>query len=164
MRRSSIPFATNDQGQLCVQVPRDTYAALAVVLAVAVAFMFTRWGDAVAAELQAPGWAWWGAKGVFLAFAAAFGAQALWGHALVFDTQCAAITRGTRVLAPFAEVSHVELLERRGQKPYRYWAVRVHLINGRRVFLGRESDKTEADLAAARVASVLGKPVKHLVR
>lgn len=164
MRRSSIRLATSGQGQLCVPVPRDTYAALAVVLGLTVALMVTRWGEIIARELQAPAWAWWGAMGVFLVFAVAFGAQALWGHALVFDAQRAAVMRGARVLAPFADVSHVELLERRGENRYRYWTVRVHLTNGRRIFLGRESDDVEADLAAAHVATVLGKPVKHVVR
>lgn len=164
MRRSSTRLASNSQGQLCVQVPRDTYAVLAVVLAVTVALMATRWGRIIAGELQAPAWAWWAAMGGFLAFAVAFGAQALWGHALVFDTQRAAVMRGARVLAPFADVSHVELLEWRGERKYRYWVVRVHLASGRSIFLGRESDDVEADLAAARVATVLGKPVKHVVR
>lgn len=164
MRRSAIRFVTNGQGQLSVPVPRDTYAALAVVLAAAVAFMATRWGGIVARELQAPAWGWWGAMAVLLAFALAFGVQALRGHALVFNAQRAAIMRGARVLARFADVSHVELLEHRGQKPHRYWALRVHLADGRRIFLGRESDDVQADLAAARVATVLGKAVKHVVR
>jgi hypothetical protein len=164
MRRSSTRLATNAQGQLCVQVPRDTYAVIAAVFAVTGALMLTRWGQIIARELQAPAWGWSGAMGFFLVFAAAFGAQALWGHALVFDARRAAIVRGERVLAQFADVSHVELLERRGERRYRYWVVRVHLADGRRVFLGRESDDVEADLAAARVATVLGKPVKHVVQ
>jgi len=164
MRPSSTRLATNGQGQLCVQVPRDTYAALAVVFTVTAALMATRWGKIIAGELQAPAWAWWGAMGVFLAFAVAFGTRALWGHALVFDTQRAAVVRGARLVAPFADVSHVELLERRGRRGFRYWEVRVHLANGHRIFLGRESDDVEADLAAARVAMVLGKPVRHVVR
>jgi len=134
------------------------------VLAVAAALMSTRVGAAIAHELQTPAWAWWAAMGVFVVFAAAFGAQALWGRALVFDARRAAIVRGSRVVAPFAQVSHVELIEHRGEKPYRHWALRVHLAGGRRIFLGRDSSDVEADVAAARVATVLGKPVKHVVR
>jgi hypothetical protein len=164
MRRSAIRLATDDNGNLCVELPRDTYAALAVVLAAAAALMATGVGAAIARELQAALWAWWAAMGVFVAFAAAFGAQALWGSALVFDAQRAAIVRGSRVVAPFAQVSHVELLELRGEKPYRYWTLRVHLTGGRRIFLGRDSSDVDADLAAARVATAVAAPVKHVVR
>jgi hypothetical protein len=126
--------------------------------------MATGFGATLARELQAPVWAWWAAMGVFVAFAVAFGAQALWGSALVFDAQRAAIVRGSRVVAPFAHVSHVELLERRGEKPYRYWVLCVQLAGGRRIFVGRDSSDVEADLAAARVATAVGAPVKHVVR
>jgi len=144
-------------------VPRAFYGALAVGFLVVVVLMATGWGEIVARELQVPAWAWLGTKACFIVFAAACGAQAQWGQALVFDPRYAAIMRGARVVAPFASVSHVELLERRGQFKHRYWTLQVQLAGGRRILLGRESDDVEADLAAAHVASVLGKPVKHVV-
>lgn len=147
-----------------MEVPRAFYGALALALCGAVALMATGWGEIVAHELQLPAWAWRATKGCFIVFAAACGAQALWGRALVFDAQRAAIVRGNRVVAPFASVSHVELLEHRGQYKHRYWTLRVHLADGHCIVLGRESNDVEADLAAAHVATALGKPVRHVVR
>jgi len=125
--------------------------------------MATGWGEIVANELQVPAWGWRATMGGFIVFAAACVAQVLWGRALVFNAARAAIMRGARVVAPFAGVSHVELLERRAQYKHRHWTLSVRLINGRRIVLGREINDVEADLAAAHVATALGKPVKHLV-
>ena len=163
MRRLSIAFTADAQGHLCVELPRATYWALAVVLGAAAALMATRWGRGVASGLEAPAWAWWGAMGAFAAFAAVFGTQALWGHALVFDARRAAIMRGERIVAPFADVSHVQLAERRGTDRYRHWVLRVCRASGRPIFIGRESSKEEADRAGARLATALGKPVKFVV-
>lgn len=164
MRLSSTHFITDDQGRLGVDPPRAAYWALAAVLALAAALMLTRWGEGVARGLEAPAWAWWGAMGVFAAFAIVFGVQARWGRPLVFDAARAAIVRGERTVALFAQVSHVELLERRGTETHRHWVLRIHHSSGRPIFLGRDSDKDEAGLAAARVAKVVGKPVRYLVR
>ena len=164
MRASGTRLATDDHGRLCVEVPRATYWAFAVVLALAAALMVTRWGEGVARGLDAPAWAWWGAMGVFIAFAVASGVQARWGHSLVFDAQRGAIVRGERIVARFAEMSHVELLERRATDGHRHWVLRIHCRSGRPIFLGRESSEEGADRAGARVATALGKPVKHVVR
>lgn len=164
MRGSSIHLATDAHGQLCVELPRSTYWMLAAVLALAAGLMPTRWGAAVASGLEAPAWAWWGVMALFAAFAAAFAVQARWGRPLVFHRARAAIVRGERTLARFADVSHVEIVERRSEDRYRYWVLRVHRADGRPIFLGRDSAKDEADRAAARVATALGKPVKFVVR
>lgn len=164
MRRSSIALTTDERGRLCVDLPRDTYWALAAVFGLAAALMLTRWGEGVARGLDAPAWAWWGALGLFIAFAAVFAAQARWGHALVFDAQRAAILRGERIVARFDEVSHVELMERRTTERYNlYWVLRIHRAGGHPIFVGRDSAQDEADLAGARLATALGKPVKYVV-
>ena len=164
MRLSSIRFATDAQGHLCVELPRAAYGVLAVVLAAAAGLMVTRWGVGVQRGLEAPPWVWWGAMAVFVAFAAVLAVQARWGHALVFDAHRGAVMRGERVVARYADVSHVELIERRGTERHRHWVLRVHRTGGRPVFIGRESDKDEADRAGARLATAVGKSVKVVVR
>jgi len=163
MRASRTRLATDEHGRLCVELPRAAYWALAGVLALAAALMVTRWGEGVARGLDAAPWAWWGAMGVFITFATAFGVQARWGHALVLDARRGAIMRGERVVARFAEVSHVELLERRATDGYRHWVLRIHRSDGRPIFVGRESSEEEADRAGARLGTALGKPVRHVV-
>lgn len=160
---AAIQLSTDADGHLRLELPRRTYAMLAVVFVLAAAYMVSRGGRMAVLELEWPAWAQWAAVAVALAFAAPFGQQALWGQPLVFDAQRAAILRGKRVVAPFASVSHVELLERRATDGFRYWAVRVQRAQGRPILLGRERNDVEADLAAARVATALGKPVKHVV-
>src|SRR5262245_21320086 len=164
MRRSSIRLSTDALGCLSVDLPRVTYGALALVLALAAGLMVTRWGDGVGIGLEAPAWAWWGAMGLFIAFAAAFGMQALCGRALVFDARRSAVMRGERVVARFEDVSHVELLERRGTERHRHWVLRVHRAGGGPIFVGRENSREDADHVGARLASVLGKPVRHVAR
>lgn len=161
---SAIQLTTDPEGHLRLELPRRTYAVLAVVFVLAAAYMASRFGRLAVLSLDWPAWAQWASVAVALAFAAPFGQQALWGQPLVFNTQCAAMLRGDRVVALFADVSHVELLERRATGVERSWSVRVHRNQGRPIFIGRERNDVEADLAAARVATVLGKPVKHVVR
>lgn len=164
MSSAAIPLTTDADGRLRLELPRRTYAVLAVVFVLAAAYMASRFGRITVLELEWPAWAQWAGAAVALVFAAPFAQQALWGQPLVFDAQRAAIVRGERVVALFADVSHVELLERRGTDRFRYWSVWVQRIQGRPILLGREHDDVEADLAAARVATALGKPVKHVVR
>jgi len=163
MRFSRIRFTIDAHGRLQVDPPRAAYRALAALFAVAGALMFTRWGRGVAGGLDMPAWAWWAAIAFFIVFAVVFGAQARWGPALVFDVQRAAILRGERVVARFADVSHVEVLEHRSTDRQRYWVLRVHRSGGHPIFIGRESDKDEADRAGARLATELGKPARYVV-
>lgn len=164
MRDDALQLTTDADGNLCLELPRRTYAVLAVVFVLAAAFMATHSGRLAVLELGWPAWSQSAAVAAALAFAAPFARQALWGQPLVFNTQRAAIVRGTRVVARFADVSHVELLEHRLQRSERFWVVRVHRKQGWPILIGRDRNDVEADLAAARVATVLGKPVKYVVR
>jgi hypothetical protein len=161
---AAIQLTTDADGHLRLELPRRTYAVLAAVFLLAAAYMASRFGRMAVLELEWPAWAQWAAMAVALAIAALFGQQALWGQALVFDAKRAAILRGKRQVARFADVSHVERLERRATDRFRYWAVRMQRNRGQPILLGRERSDVEADLAAARVATALGKPVKHVVR
>lgn len=161
---AAIRLTTEPEGHLGVALPRGIYAVLAVLFTAAALFMASDFGRAAVRELEWPVWGQWAAVAMALGFAAPFGQQALWGHPLVFDAHQAAIVRGPRVVAEFSTVSHVELRERRAQDRFRFWELRVHRTAGRPIFLGREFDDLEADLVAARVATALGKPVKHVVR
>jgi len=161
---TAIRLITGPDGHLGVALPRRTYAVLAVLFTLAALFMASDFGRAAVRELEWPVWGQWAATAVALGFAAPFGQQALWGQPLVFDAHQAAIVRGQRVVAEYAALSHVELRERRGTDRHRHFELRVHRSGGRPIFLGRETDALEADLVAARVATALGKPVKHVVR
>ncbi|MFI4932519.1 MAG: hypothetical protein ACHP83_19915, partial [Burkholderiales bacterium] len=63
----------------------------------------------------------------------------------------------------FADVDHVELREKRTQNAT-FWRVRVRLTNSRKIDLGPQACDIDADLVAARVATVIGKPVRHVLR
>ncbi len=166
MRLQEIHLTTNDDGHLCIEVRRALYGLLAVVLCAAVALMSTRWGDIVADEMGLSARAWWVIKSGFVVFAGTCIYQAVWGRALVFDARLGAIMRGDRMVTPFANVSHVQLLEHRGEykHQYTYWTISVQLLTGRPLRVGRETNDVEADLAAAHLATALGKPVKYVVR
>jgi hypothetical protein len=161
---AAIRLTTEADGHVGVALPRRTYAVLALLFTLAALFMASDFGRAAARELEWPAWGQWAAVAVALGFAAPFGQQALWGQPLVFDAHQAAIVRGQRVVAEYAALSHVELRERRAQDRFRVWELRICRAEGRPIFLGRETDDLEADLVAARVATAIGKPVKHVVR
>lgn len=155
---------TDRLGRLSVLPPRRLYAIFAVALSLAAMALATRWGRLQMIELGWSGNAHWVAALGALLVAAPLAQQALWGKPLVFDAERAVVLRGERVLARFADLSHVEIFERRGEDGYRLFTLRVRRTSGRPIFLGRERDDGEADRAAARVATVIDKPVRHVVR
>lgn len=153
----------NAHGQLCVAVPRAGYGALAGVLLIAAAALSLGWADWFIREIDLPlrvRWIAWAFCGVF---GVALLVQALWGRPLIFDPKRAALVRGSRVVARFADVQAVELREVRGDDG-RFFQVRLQLVHGRSVLVARTSSDIDADWAAARVGEAVGQPVKHVVR
>jgi len=159
----SMGLITNDRGQLTVPVPRLQHVIAALLLAATAALLIVWIVQDPAAGADLPPGFRIGAAAFCGLFAVAFAWQSGFARPLVFDAQRAAIVRGERVVARFAEVQHVELLERRSRN-HTHWRVRVCLSGSRRIDLGVQRADIDADLAAARVATALGKPVRHVVR
>jgi hypothetical protein len=153
-------ITTDRQGHLCADVPRLLYALLAAVFGVAAAAIAAAWRILDIPAVM-PASQWW-ITAVLCALSALFAAQALWGNALVFDAQRGELMRGSAVVSRFADVNHVELREVRADN-HAYWRIYLHLAGGRSLFLGRDGNDVEADIAAARLAKVLSKPVKYVV-
>ena len=158
-----MAIETNERGQLFVVIPRIQYAIAAALLA-ATAVLFVVWmvNDPLGSP-EMPHWVRACAALFCIVFAAGFGWLSFFGQPLTFDAHRGAIVKGEHVLVRFADVDHVELREKRTENAT-FWRVRVRLANSRSIDLGPQPSDIDADLIAARVATVVGKPVRHVVR
>ena len=157
-----MAIETNERGHVFVVIPRIQYAIAAALLA-ATAVLFVIWmiQDPLGSP-EMPDWVRAGAVLFCIVFAAGFGWLSFFGQPLTFDAERGAIVKGERVMVQFSDVDHVELRERR-TKNHTFWRVRVRLTNSRSIDLGPQASDIDADLAAAHVATVVGKPVRHVV-
>jgi hypothetical protein len=163
MTFSTMAIDTNEHGQLCLVIARIQYATGAVLLATT-AVLFALW--IVKDPLGSPEMPQWVRACAFLycsVFAAGLGWLSLSGQPLTFDAQRAALIRGQRTVARFADVDHVEVREKRTHN-HTFWRVRVCLTSLRSIDLGVQASQVDAGIAAAHVSTVLGKPVRHVIR
>jgi hypothetical protein len=158
-----VAIDSNERGQLFVVIPRFQYAIGAALLATT-AIVFAAWmiKDPLGSP-EMPQWVRGCALVYCTVFAAGLGWLALFGQPLTFDAQRAAVVRGQRIVAHFADVDHVEIREKR-TKNHTFWRVRVRLSSLRSIDLGVQASQVDAGIAAAHVATVLGKPVRHVIR
>ncbi|HVY04934.1 MAG TPA: hypothetical protein VHB46_03055 [Burkholderiales bacterium] len=158
-----MPLAINSRGNLCREIPRGQYFAAALSFAVA-ALVLGVWitRDAGPSAIV-PGWFPYFGLMLSAAGAAGFLWLALRGQPLEIDTDREALVRGSRVVARLAQIAHVEILEVRAEN-HEYWRVRLRLDSGRTIDFGVQSSQVDASMTAARIATVIDRPVEVVRR
>ena len=158
-----MPLDTNARGNLYVEIPRILYLVSALVLGLA-ALLFAAWiakdpaGRAefpnefrvfslVFCAASAIGLGWWSA----------------YGSPLEFDERTRRLVRGKRVIAGFADVDHVEIVEKRAER-FVFYRVILRLKRSRNMDLGTQRSQIDASTMAADIARVIDKPVRVIVR
>ncbi len=160
-----MPLETNDRGNLYVTIPRVQYligSGLLAVTAVLCAIWIAKDPGGGGGGAM-PGWF----RIFALVFCSAFAIGLFWwsvyARPLEFDERRKSLVRGTRVIAAFADIDHVELREQR-TRTYVFYRVALCLNRSRRIDLGPRRSQIDASTMAADIATVIDKPVRVVVR
>jgi hypothetical protein len=160
-----MELATNSRGNLTVAEPVVLYWLLATVMAFAAMLLAGwMWAEPGAIDGQ-PGW--FRPLALSLSALASLGiaAWARFGKPIEFDRRRQAVVRGQRVVAPYAEIIHVELREvstENNRTSYRVLLARKGK-GALRIDLGPIPNDLDASTAAAKIATAIDRPVQ-LVR
>lgn len=160
-----MALRTNDRGNLYLAMPRLQYGIGAAALAV-LAVVCARWiatGHLGEWDAILPGWFRYFGLVACSAFALALAWATLRGHPLEFDAARQSLVRGTRQIATFAEIDHVELREVQAENRL-YYRVSLRLGPSRRIDLGTQRSQVDASILAADVARLIGRPVRAIRR
>ena len=158
-----MPLETNAQGHFYVTIPRVQYLISALLLGLT-AVLFAVWiakdpaGDGVLPN-------WFRVSAVVFCAASAIGLAwwSIYGLPLEFDERRKCLVRGQRVVAKFADMDHVEILERRTRN-YVFYRVSLCLARSRKIDLGAQGSGIDASTMAARISTAIDKPVQVVVR
>ncbi len=77
-----------------------------------------------------------------------------------FDAHSRRITQGDVLVATFDVLRHVEISRRAGREGPDVWAVTLSLSGLRSVQVGVSTEDVQASIAAARISTITGRPVK----
>ena len=159
-----MPLDTNAQGNLYLEIPRIQYLISALLLGLA-ALLFAAWiAKYPAGHAEFPN----GFRFFSLIFCAAsaigLGWWSAYGSPLEFDERLQCLVRGQRVIARFADVDHVEILEKRTTHNFVFYRVTLRLNRSRNIDLGTQRSQIDASTMAADIARAIDKPVRVVVR
>lgn len=158
-----MQLATNPRGNLYLAEPRNLYWLIALVMA-GVAVLLAMWIKTEPGGVDGqPDWLRPFALGFCVLAAAGIAGWARFGKPIEFDQRRRAVVRGSRIIAPYAEITHVELREvsmEYSQKSYRIFLQRKR---SRKIDLGPVHNDLEASSIAADIATAIERPVQ-LVR
>jgi len=158
-----MPLEINAHGHLYLGIPRIRYVIAAVLLGLA-ALLFATWiaKDPVGGG-EFPNWFRIFSL-IFCAVSAiGFGWWSAYGSPLEFNARLKCVVRGKRTIARFADVDHVEILEKQAVR-YVFYRVRLRLKRSRSIDLGPKRSQFDASTMAADIARVMDKPVQVVVR
>jgi hypothetical protein len=158
-----MPLETNARGHLYLGIPRIKYVISAALLSLA-ALLFAAWiaNDPVGGG-GLPGWFRMFSLIFCAASAIGFGWWSAYGSPLEFDERLKCLVRGKRTIARFADVDHVEILEKRAVN-YVFYRVILRLKRSRNMDLGPQRSQIDASTMAADIARVIDRPVRVVVR
>jgi len=157
-----MSLETNARGHLYLGIPRIQYLISALLLGLA-ALLCAAWAAGPAGDGGLPNWFRIAALIFCAASAIGFGWWAAYGLPLEFDESLKRLVRGQRVIARFAEIDHVEILEKRARNFVSY-RVSLCLKRSRKIDFGTQRAGIDASDMAARIATVIDKPVRVVVR
>jgi len=78
----------------------------------------------------------------------------------VFDRNYRVVLRGGRVIEKFDAIRCLEVKQVASDESATYWEVRLGRSAGSSLLVGASTDDVEASVAAARISSMVGQPVR----
>ena len=158
-----MPLETNDRGHLYLGITRIQYLISALLLGLTAVFFAVWIARDPAGDGGLPNWFRVSALIFCAASAIGFAWWSEYGSPLEFDEGLKCLVRGQRVIARFAEMDHVEILERRTRN-FVFYRVSLRLNRSGKIDLGTQGSGLDASAMAASIATVIDKPVRVVVR
>jgi hypothetical protein len=81
------------------------------------------------------------------------------GRLVVFDKLLQSVCRSGRAVASFPSIETIDVEHFTNGKRFEWWTLTLRMKGGKRIRIGRSVDDAAVSIAAARVASVVGKKV-----
>ena len=77
----------------------------------------------------------------------------------IFDKESTRIHQNSKLVGMFGAVDRIELHQPRNPEGPENWFITLQLQGRRQIEVGKVTDKTDASLVGARIATVTGRPV-----
>jgi hypothetical protein len=157
-----MALETDDRGHLILEIPRVQYRICALLLGLA-ALLCAAWAAGFADDAGLAHWFPIAALVFCATGAIGFGWWSVYGMPLEFDADRKCLVRGRRVIAGFADMDHVEIMEKRAHN-FIYYRVSLRPTRSRPIVFATGRSEINASIMAAKIATAVDKPVRVVIR